>query len=455
MSGTRVDLGLLDPLTTSAAAALVGDAAYLSAMIEVEAALIGAFVDIEVAPADAEVDADVLAADVDLGAIALAARGGGNPVIPLVAALRSSTPEASAPWLHRGATSQDILDSAAMLVASRAAAAISVDLRGVVRALIELADEHRHTPMAGRTLSQQAAPTTFGLRAASWLDAVLSAQLDLDTTAWRLPAQLAGSVGTGTVLADAARGPEQAEQLRMEFAERLGLVHRTAGWHTDRTIIVELGSALALAVGTLGRIGLDVALLSRTEIGELSEGLAAGEGGSSAMPQKRNPVASVLLSAAARRTPGLLGTLAGSLLAEDDRPVGAWHAEWPTLRELLRIGLGAAAAARALTENLLVDATRMRENLELTGGALHAERATEILTRHLGRARAGKLIKQALDSDDDFQVALPALLASGGPELADPELADAVRAALTFQPGPVGLSDIIIDASIARAGALA
>ena len=449
MSGTRVDLGLLDPLTTPAAAALVGDAAYLSAMIEVEAALIGAFVDIGVAPADAETDPDVLAADADLAAIASSARDGGNPVIPLVGALRSAAPAAAAPFVHRGATSQDILDSATMLVAGRAAAAITADLREAIGSLILLADEHRYTLMAGRTLGQQAAPTTFGLRAASWLDAVLTAQLTLDSTAWRLPAQLAGSVGTATTLADAAGGAEKAEQLRIEFAERLGLVHRTAGWHTDRTIIVELAAALALVIGTVGRIGHDVALLCRTEVGEVSEGLTDGQGGSSAMPQKRNPVAAVLLSAAARRSPGLLATLAGSLLAEDDRPTGAWHAEWPTLRELLRIGLGAADAARTLTAGLTVDPARMLANLDLTNGAVHSERATEILTEHLGRVRAGELVKQALAGDADFVSSLSLLVSD------EPTIAAALASITTVTPGPVGLSDIIIDATIARAGALA
>ncbi|THG31670.1 lyase family protein [Naasia lichenicola] len=448
-AGPVVDLGLLDPLTGPTTAAVVGDAAYLSAMIEVEAALIGAFVDIDVAPVEAEVDVAVLAAGVDLLSVAAAARGGGNPVIPLVAALRSAAPQASAPWLHRGATSQDILDSAAMLVASRALAAISADLRATVGTLADLADAHRHTPMAGRTLSQQAAPTTFGLRVASWLDAVVTARTSLRGVATRLPAQLAGAVGSATTLVDAAGGVEPADRLRIEFADRLGLEHRASGWHTDRTIVVELGSALALVIGSLGRIGLDVSLLSRTEIAEVSEGLAEGEGGSSAMPQKRNPVASVLLVAAARRSPGLLGTLAGSLLAEDDRPVGAWHAEWPTLRELLRIALGAAAAARGLVAGLSVDAERMRDNLALTDGAIHAERATEILTEQVGRARAAELVKAALDADGGFSEAI-LYLAEQDSQLSDTA---SVLAATTVHRGPVGLSNQMIDAAIVRAGA--
>jgi 3-carboxy-cis,cis-muconate cycloisomerase len=419
---------------------LVGDAAYLEAMVDVEVALLGALADAGAAPAAAlSVDLAPLLAGLDPAALGAAGRSGGNPVIPLLARLRSALPEDLADVLHLGATSQDVIDSATMLVATRVRASLGSALQPVVAALAALADEHRTTPVAGRTLGQQAAPTTFGLRVAVLLDGLLRAARSLDALA--LPAQLGGSVGTLAVLVDVL-GEDRAEQVRQGFAARLGLAVRPTVWHVERGPVAELGARLAVLIGALGRVGLELAHSARAEVGELDVALPEGEGGSSAMPQKRNPVAAVLLVAGARRAPGLAATLLSAQLALDDRPAGDWHAEWQPLRELLRLALEGAALAREAVDSLSVDAGRMRANLELTHGALHAERAQRVLVPAVGRARAAALVRDALAAPE-FR---PALLES----IEEPALADRVRA-VTVIGGAVGLSDRMIDAVLAGA----
>lgn len=434
-----VDVGLLDPATGDAAR-LVGDSAYLEAMVDVEVALLGALAEAGAAPRSAlSLDLAPLVAGLDPTALGSAGRSGGNPVIPLLAALRPRLPEDLRGLLHFGATSQDVLDSAAMLVASRARDAIGAGLAPVVERLAGLAEEHRATPVAGRTLGQQAAPTTFGLRVAVLLDGVLRAARSLE--ALELPAQLGGSVGTLAVLVDAL-SEDRAQQVRRGFAERLGLADRPTAWHVERGPIAELGARLALLIGALGRLGLEIVQGARAELGELDVAVPEGEGGSSAMPQKRNPVAAVLLVAGARRAPALAATLLGAQLALDDRPAGDWHAEWQPLRELLRLAVEGVALARDAVAALAVDVDRMRANLDRTHGALHAERAQSALVPAVGRARAAELVREAL-GEPDFVAALLE-------RIGDAALADRVRA-VTTPGGPVGLSDRMIDAVLADA----
>jgi 3-carboxy-cis,cis-muconate cycloisomerase len=343
--------------------------------------------------------------------------------------------------LHLGATSQDVLDTATMLVAARTRATVEERLGPVVDRLSALADEHRTTPVAGRTLGQQAAPTTFGLRVAVLLDGLLRAARSL--RALELPAQLGGSVGTLAVLVDLL-GEDRAEQVRRGIAGRLGLADRPTAWHVERGPVAELGARLAVLVGSLGRLGLEIAQGARNEVGELDVVVPEGEGGSSAMPQKRNPVAAVLLVAGARRAPGLAATLLGAQLALDDRPAGDWHAEWQPLRELLRLAVEGAALAREAVDALTVGAERMRANLDLTRGALHAERAQWMLVPVFGRARAAELVRDALE-EHDFPAALLERVGR-----VDPALAARIRA-VTTPGGRVGLSDRMIDAVLADA----
>jgi 3-carboxy-cis,cis-muconate cycloisomerase len=289
----------------------------------------------------------------DSAAIADEGRLPGNPVEPLVRALRETVGGEAAQHVHHGATSQDILDTAAMLIAREALAAIDASLDAVAAACAALAEKHRSTPMVARTLLQQAVPTTFGLKAAGWLLGVLAARTDLGfVRGERLAVQLGGPAGT--------LDPSLAKLL----AEELGLAAPVVPWHTNRVRIAELGSALGIAAGVVAKIGLDVGLLSQNEVGEVAE----AEGGvSSAMPHKRNPIGSLLAVACARQAQAQAAVLAGSLVQEHERAFGAWHAEWPALVGALGYTGGAVEGARRALDGLEVHEDRMRANLEASG----------------------------------------------------------------------------------------
>ncbi|MFD3943754.1 3-carboxy-cis,cis-muconate cycloisomerase [Streptomyces sp. NPDC058579] len=393
--GTATDVGLLAPgRAGSPAEAATGDTAFLRALLDAEAALTRAQAAVGQAPAEAA-DAVTAAADparFDARDIALRARAGGNPVIPLVADLTAAVPGEWRAYVHRGATSQDILDTAAMLVARRTLDLILGDLDRTERALAALASAHRDTVMPGRTLTQHAVPTTFGLKAAGWRALALDARDRIRTVRDSLPAQLGGAAGTLAAFDAYGDGVEGgAERLVAAYARETGLAAPVLPWHTLRTPIADLAGALALTAGALGKTAADVLTLSRTEIGEVTEG--AG-GGSSAMPHKANPVRATLVAAAARRAPHLAATLYGSLVAEDERPAGAWHTEWEPLRELLRLVGGAARDAAELAEGLQVHADVMRHHLGLTGGLIVSERLSAALAPLVGRARAKELLTE-------------------------------------------------------------
>ncbi|MFG2433613.1 3-carboxy-cis,cis-muconate cycloisomerase [Streptomyces sp. NPDC048508] len=387
------DAGLLAPgWAGSPASAETSDAAYLRALLDAEAALTRAQASLGLAPAEAAAAVSEAAAGAgfDVASIALRARSGGNPVIPLVADLTAAVAAEHGPYVHRGATSQDILDSATMLVAARTLDVLLGDLDRTARALARLAREHRDTVLPGRTLTQHAVPTTFGLKAAGWRSLVLDARDRVRTVRSSLPAQLGGAAGT--LAAFTVFGADDTRELTAAYARELGLAAPVLPWHTLRTPVADLAGALAFAAGALGKTAVDVLTLSRTEIAELAEGSG---GGSSAMPHKANPVRATVVAAAARRAPLLAATLYGALTAEDERPAGAWHAEWEPLRDLLRLVGGAAAQAAELTEGLRVDSAAMREHLDLTHGLILSERLAAELAPLLGRSRAKELLTHA------------------------------------------------------------
>jgi 3-carboxy-cis,cis-muconate cycloisomerase len=421
------DWGLLEPLRSATG---TDDDAILAALVEVEAALTLSFVDARYAPAWVEEIAEVLAAPIDKAALARGNRSGGNPVIPLVTALRQQAEDFRAgggEWVHRGATSQDILDTALMLVASRAIRALLADLDTAANTLAALADAHRTTLQAGRTLTQHAAPITFGIKAAGWLDG-LEAALD-GLAALKLPVQLAGAVGTGAAFIDLTGDDNANRTLRAGLAARLDLADPGRSWQAERSPVAQLGSVLGVTLGVLGRISSDILVLARTEIGEL----IAGTGGSSAMPQKQNPTVAVLIRAAALRSPGLVSSLFASLLSADERPDGAWHASWQPTRQLLALTREAASAATGLLAGLSVDAERMASNLALTDGLIFAEQALSLMTRDNGRDAATAVIAEAVTD----------AVAGSRP------FADAVPVALSVEP-TLRLSHAIVDAALAR-----
>ncbi|MFF8970911.1 3-carboxy-cis,cis-muconate cycloisomerase [Streptomyces sp. NPDC014995] len=412
--------GLLAPgWTGSPAASATGDGAFLRALLDAEAALTRAQESLGLAPpgAGAAVTAAARGA-FDVRSLAERARGGGNPVIPLVADLTEAVGGQYGPYVHRGATSQDIMDTATMLVAVRTLDLVLADLGRSGQALARLAAEHRDTPMPGRTLTQHAVPTSFGLKAAGWRSLVLDARDRVTAVRDGLPAQLGGAAGT--LAAFTAYGAEDATALPAAYARELGLRAPRLPWHTLRTPIADLAGCLAFTAGALGKLAADVLTLARTEIAEVAEGSG---GGSSAMPHKANPVRSTLIAAAARRAPQLAATLYGSLAAEDERPAGAWHAEWEPLRDLLRLVGGAARDAAELSEGLRVHPDAMRAHLGLTHGLIVSERLSAGLSAVLGRARARELLTRLAPRTYAEGRPLAELLAEE-PKLQDVDLGD-------------------------------
>jgi 3-carboxy-cis,cis-muconate cycloisomerase len=332
----------------------VSDAAWLKGMLDAERALAVAEAQAGVVP---EAAAGEIAACCDAGcfdpeALAEEGRRVGNPAEPLVRALRDAVGGDAARYVHWGATSQDILDTAAVLVSRRAVRLVDAELEGLSAGCAGLAEAHRSTVMAARTLLQQATPTTFGLKAAGWLMAVLDARRGLART--ELPAQLGGAAGTLAALGD--KGLEVSHL----YARELGLPERPLPWHTTRIPFAELGAALAVVAGVAEKVALDVALLAQTEVGEVRE---AGEGASSTMPHKRNPVGATLARACAVRARAGAGVLVAGLAQEHERAAGPWQAEWGALADALAFAGGAASWIRVTLDGLEVDVERMRANV--------------------------------------------------------------------------------------------
>lgn len=346
------------------------DDSLLRSMVAVESAWLGALAAADLAPADcAGVDLWNLVTHNDCEALAVTAEGGGNPVIALVKLLRQRAEPAVAPWIHRGLTSQDVLDSGLMLATRAVADDLITQLREQISALSELAIRHRATPMVARTLTQHAAPTTFGAKAAGWLNGVVDAFERMAALA--TPVQIGGAAGTlaaTTELAALLTGTSDpagvSAGLAANTATALGLALRPP-WHTARAPITAVGDAFVCCTDCWGRIASDIVMLVRPEIAELSEPAGEGRGGSSSMPHKRNPVLSILIRRTALSAPPLATTLhTAAALANDERPDGAWHAEWDTLRTLGRRTVVAGSQTAELLAGLMVHARRMAENLD-------------------------------------------------------------------------------------------
>jgi len=368
------------------------DRAWLQAMLDTEAALARALERAGLADPGAgeAVTAAARAGDFDPAELGRQAALTGNPVPALVRELSRRLPPGPAAAVHRGATSQDIIDTAAMLLARDAFAVISADLAASAAAAAGLAAAHRDTVMIGRTLLQQAVPVTFGLVAAGWLTGLDEARAALDrVAAGRLAVQFGGAAGTLAPLGSA--GPEVAALLAAE----LGLAAPVLPWHTQRLRVTEIGAACAGAAGVLGKIARDVTLLAQSEVAEVQEGGGAGRGGSSAMPHKRNPVGSIAVLGCTKQVPGLLATLVAAAEQEHQRAAGAWHAEWEPLAGLLRLTGSAASWAADLLGGLEPDPARMRHNLAAARGFPLAENVAALLAPAMGRIAAHDLLAAA------------------------------------------------------------
>ncbi|MBV9916902.1 MAG: hypothetical protein JO153_10420 [Solirubrobacterales bacterium] len=340
----------------------LSDAAFIRAMLDVEVALATALERHGLAHVEAVAeirDACRDAGAFDAGAIGRAGASSGTPVPALLAAVRERLGEPAAATLHRGATSQDIVDSALMLVARRSLAPLLSDLANAAASCAALARAHRKTVAAGRTLLQQAPPVTFALKAATWLRGLDLARTQLEgLRADGLPVQLGGAVGTLAVLGDAGLA------VASTLAEELGLAAPPLPWHTVRVAPARLACALGEALGVMAKISRDLTLLAQTEVAEAAEAAAAGRGGSSTLPHKRNPVGAVAVLACAQRGPGLVATILSAMAQEHERAAGAWQGEWGALLELLGLAGSAASSLAETLPMLEVDSARMRDNLD-------------------------------------------------------------------------------------------
>jgi 3-carboxy-cis,cis-muconate cycloisomerase len=368
--------------------AVADDVALIESMLRVEVAWVAAQAALGKISQD-DVDAVARAAQMwrpDLGELQLATEAAGNPVAPLVDGLREAAGHRLAPIVHRGLTSQDVLDTALVLLSRAALRRTRADLGVTVQALRALAEKHRTTVMAGRTLTQHAVPITFGLKAAQWLAGVLDSVDVVDGAIGRLPVQCGGAAGTLSLAAETV-DPLGAARA---FAAQLQLVWPGVPWHTNRAPVTAIGHALVSVTDALGVIATNIALLARPEFGEVREGRVAGRGGSSTMPHKNNPVLAVLVRSAAMQAPHLLAQLhADAAQAVDERPDGAWHSEWPALARLLELTVVAASQSAELVSHVEIDADAMAARVDAAAAQLLAESGTAVDPRgYLGAACA-------------------------------------------------------------------
>jgi 3-carboxy-cis,cis-muconate cycloisomerase len=405
-SESAIDFGLLSPgYAGTGAFERTCDLVFGRAMLDVESALAAAQARAGIIPQDcAQTIADVVARfELDTSVLATGVRDTANPVVQLVVQLESAVAavdERAAGFLHYGSTSQDVLDTAIMLVSARVLEDIGQQLGRCTEALLGLIERFGDLPAAARTLTQHAVPTTFGLRAATWLRLVLDGAERVVAVRAALPVCMGGAAGTLSAYAEYASartaGRVSATDVVPGFARELGLTARTVPWHGIRTPYLDLVHAIAVVTGGLGKIAADVLVLSRTEIGEVAEPGSPGRGQSSAMPQKRNPVLATLITTAARQLPAQALVVMQAMACEDERSAGAWHTEWQPIRECLRLCLGASSNAALLTEGLTVMPERMLENLKLTGAAIVAERLAAALAADLPKAMAKKVVTRAV-----------------------------------------------------------
>jgi 3-carboxy-cis,cis-muconate cycloisomerase len=381
--------------TTDALRGVFSDRARIARMLDFEAALALAQASVGVIPQAA---ADVIArecdvARFDVAAIGAGLRDAGNLAIPLVAALTRNVAAADAAakgYVHWGATSQDAIDTGLVLQLRGALALIDADLARLLRALAARAREHAGTVMPGRTWLTQALPITFGVKLAGIASALDRDRARLDAARQRaLVLQFGGAAGTLASLGDRGLAVSAA------LGARLALPVPDMPWHAIRDRLCELSAVFGVLTATLGKLARDVALLAQTEVGEAFEPAAAGRGGSSTMPQKRNPVGASVAIAASVRVPGLVATMLTAAVQEHERGLGNWPAEWETLPEIVLLAGGALATMAGVAEGLEVDARRMRDNVEITRGQVFAEAVQMALAPVLGRDTAHALVADA------------------------------------------------------------
>ena len=439
---------LLAPMLSSAAMrAVCDDVTTLQYMLDFEAALARAEASIGIVPAaSAEAIAKACnAGSFDLADLAEAATRSGNLAIPLVKALTTEvagTDKEAARYVHWGATSQDVIDTAAMLTVRAGIDALLSDIDRAVSGFARLARQHRNTAVVARTWLQHALPMPFGLKLAEYAAALHRSRGRLrHLKRHALALQFGGAAGTLAALGDS--GMKVSEKL----AEILQLPLPEAPWHSHRDRIAEAASVLAIIAGTCGKIARDVQLMMQTDVAEAFEPSGEGRGGSSTMPHKRNPVAAASAIAAATMAPNLAATIFAAQVGDHERSAGPWHAEWPTLPSLLLVTSGGLAAIVDIAEGLEVDTARMRTNLDATGGLIMAEAVAFALAEKIGKQEAHHLVESASKKAVAEKTGLRAALES------DPKITahlDAKKIAQLLEPMAYqGVSQTLIDRLLA------
>ena len=429
MTFSALDSALTGPLfATAEMRAVFSDRARIEAMLTVEAALAEAKARHGLVPAAlATAIRKVRVDDLDLADLGAKTADAGVPTIPFVKTVEAKLPEKLRGSFHRGATSQDILDTALVLQMASGFDRAAADLLAIIDALAALARKYRRTPQIGRTLGQHAAPITFGYAASVWLGGVAESAAELAPLRKRILAvSLGGPVGTLAGLG--TNGPAVAA----DFAAILGLSVPPAMWHASRGRIVAVGAWLATLIGALAKIATDVIFLSATEVGEVGEAHVAGRGGSSAMPHKQNPVSAMVILAAHAAAGGHLAALVGAMAAGQQRPAGAWQSEWHSLPPLFGLASGALREARRLAEGLVVHDDRMRANLDLTRGLIFADAVAARLASTLGREAAHKIVEKAVAAVRDTGETVQEALAKDSS--VPPALREDVKAAFDLTP---------------------
>jgi len=389
---TPLDSAIFGPLfTDEEISSQLSDGAYVRALVEVEAALARAEARVGVISAKAAAQiSKVSAHKVDIAALAQGTVRSGFPIISLVQELRKQVGTDAAPFVHWGATTQDIMDTACVLQLRSAIKVLRARLTDVLNHLSTLAERHRDTILAGRTHGQQALPITFGLKVAGWMAPILRHIERIDEIMPRLlVVQFGGAAGTLASLGD------EGLHVANELAKELDLAVPALPWHAQRDSFVEFASWLSLVTGTFGKMAQDIILLAQTEVGEAGESAEQGRGGSSTMPQKSNPITSELIIAAARTNASLLSALHHAQIQEHERATHGWQVEWLTLPQMILLTGGALKHALYLAENLQVDAAAMRANISRANDVILGESVVFALANALPRPQAEELVKKA------------------------------------------------------------
>jgi 3-carboxy-cis,cis-muconate cycloisomerase len=439
---------LFAPVLSSAAMrAVCDDATTIQHMLDFEAALAHAEAATGVIPASAvePIAKACKAESFDIASLAEAATRSGNLAIPLVKALTANVAKADAEaarYVHWGATSQDVIDTAAMLSLRAGIDVLLVDLDRAIAGFAALARKHRNTAVVARTWLQHALPMPFGLKLAEYAAALHRSKLRLKRLrAETLALQFGGAAGTLAALGDKGLAVSEA------LARELKLPLPEAPWHTHRDRIAEAASIFAIISGSCGKIARDVSLMMQTDVGEAFEPAGAGRGGSSTMPHKRNPVAAASALGAATMAPNLAATIFAAQVQDHERSAGPWHAEWPTLPALILVTSGALAAIVDLAEGLEVDVARMRANLDATHGLIMAEAVTFALAEKIGKSDAHRLMEAASKKAVADQKHLRDVLTSDSRVTAH---LDAKQIAALFEPMAYqGVSQALIDRLLA------